>query len=648
MDIDRILACPNTRRWGTIGTCGDRLNAQSVEDRAGFVGVFDFFHHVGDRARPAFLEDLLPIHLFRDHRKQHVMRYDWYPTHLLRQVKADRIHYTERKTISRNDVALSEIELVNRGAGPAVLAPTILAPDTDQADLFGITVRCVRRCSLTQPVTLAPGESVVFRAAAGVGLADEPTEQRVLDALRDGAVEAVIEDEKRFYQENVPEFHCSQPEVETVYYYRHYLLRRNLAHPNVGPLKYPVFYEGKQGGYSRLITASSALILDESRWWRDPRYGYGHMRNCIESLPEHGLFRDLWVNQVRGVDWPGYEEWISRSMADFLAVHPDETLLKQAAEAGYRNIHGLLHHKDKNRNLLLNPGGHHMTQEHSPAFTYFHNYRDWYDYTDIERIEYQAFFYGNLCGVARLMDHLGDPRAGELRDLAARVRHATLAAMWDPQDRFFYPVRESDGEKARCKEANGFLAFLFDLVPMQSPYLDIFTYLTDNYSFWNPWPLASCAKDVPVYSPHIRFWGDQEKSAGATWAGPTWPYFNSLLINVLSGVLRSGKPSAITPAILENFFVLFTELHLVEGIPMFQEHYDGITGEGFGCRDYLHCTYIDLVVRHVLGIDPLVGPEKQLAPMFTFDASISGLPFGKKCWNVEVDRRGNSRTTSAD
>jgi len=74
----------------------------------------------------------------------------------------------------------------------------------------------------------------------------------------------------------IPEFHCTDEYIEKTYYYRHYVLRKNLSVPDTGHLKPSVFYKGKQGGYARLITASASLILDECRWWRDPRYGYGY------------------------------------------------------------------------------------------------------------------------------------------------------------------------------------------------------------------------------------------------------------------------------------------------------------------------------------------------------------------------------------
>jgi hypothetical protein len=270
-----------------------------------------------------------------------------------------------------------------------------------------------------------------------------------------------------------------------------------------------------------MITASASLTLDECRWWRSPDDGYGQILTLVENLPKHGIFRDIWVNKIRDISWPGYEEWIPRSMADFLLVHPERELAKQAAEAGLRNIYGLLKHKDKNSNLMLSPGGHHMTQEHSPAFTYFHNYQDWYDYTDVERIEYQAFFYGSIMGVKRLLEDLGDSRSKDLKKLGADVKDKTLNSMWHKDDKFFYAVRESDGEYARCKEGNGFLAFLYNLVPFKEPYTDIFKYFIDDKFFWNPYPIASCAKDIPSYSPHQHMWGSQKKRDGCTWSGPT-------------------------------------------------------------------------------------------------------------------------------
>ncbi|MGI6385360.1 MAG: MGH1-like glycoside hydrolase domain-containing protein [bacterium] len=453
----------------------------------------------------------------------------------------------------------------------------------------------------------------------------------------------MISQECDFYAAVIPEFHCTDEYIEKTYYYRHYVLRRNLSAPGTGYLKHPVFYEGKQGGYARLITASASLILDECRWWRDPRYGYGHMLNCMENLPYHGIFRDLWVNEIRSLDWPGYEEWISRAMADYLLVHPDQVMAEKVIEAGYHNIQGLLQHKDKNNNYLLNPGGHHMTQEHAPSFTSFDDYRDWYDYTDIERVEFQAFFYGNIVGIARLMQLLGDKRYAELYELAAKIRQAVIASMWDKEDDFFYAVRESDGIKAKCKEANGFLAFLFDLVPYKKPYTNIFRYFIDDRYFWNPYPVSSCAKDVPSYTPHTQMWGNQRKRAGCTWSGPTWPYMNSLLVNVLAGLLRKELSYDITMEHFRNFFQLLTQLHFEDGIPMIREDYDGIDGTPRGCADYLHSTYIDLVVRYALGVDPSRKEISDLQPMLGLDASIEGFPLGGKLWNISIDKSGHCK-----
>jgi len=188
--------------------------------------------------------------------------------------------------------------------------------------VFGQTVHFIRRIFPDTSFRLQPGERKVVIAIMCFETKKEGLGERVQRLLEPGTVDKIILQERAFYKKVVPEFHCSDKMIEKIYYYRQYILRRNLACPGVGFLKYPVFYEGKQAGYSRLITASSSLILDEARWWRDPIYGFGHIKNCTENLPDHGIFRDIWINQVRDLSWPGYEEWIPRSMADSPATKP--------------------------------------------------------------------------------------------------------------------------------------------------------------------------------------------------------------------------------------------------------------------------------------------------------------------------------------
>jgi hypothetical protein len=75
---------------------------------------------------------------------------------------------------------------------------------------------------------------------------------------------------------------------------------------------------------------------------------------------------------------------------------------------------------------------------------------------------------------------------------------------------------------------------------------------------------------------------------------------------------------------------LLTQLHFEDGIPMIREDYDGIDGTPRGCADYLHSTYIDLVVRYALGVDPSRKEISDLQPMLGLDASIEGFPLGGK------------------
>lgn len=285
-----------------------------------------------------------------------------------------------------------------------------------------------------------------------------------------------------------------------------------------------------------------------------------------------------------------------------------------------KNIAGLQKLRDTNHNLLLNPGGHHMGQEHAASFTFFHDFSDWYDYTELERVDYSAMFYASLDAAARAAETLGRTREMQWHDgLAERCREAVLERMWDPADGFFYSIREADGLFARCIEANGLFPFAFDMVPDEETYHRAVGYLLDPEHLWAPFPIATLSRHCPAFSAQPGCWGAEEKGPFCLWNGPTWPYANSIAAEAMANVLRRHTQDLFTRRRFMEFMWLYTRLMFESDdgeTPLVREYYDCDCGVGFGCPDYLHSSYNDLVIRHLAGvcvrddnileIDPLV------------------------------------------
>jgi hypothetical protein len=80
---------------------------------------------------------------------------------------------------------------------------------------------------------------------------------------------------------------------------------------------------------------------------------------------------------------------------------------------------------------------------------------------------------------------------------------------------------------------------------------------------------------------------------------------------------------------------------------MIRENWDGINGHQRGCPDYLHSTYIDLVVRHLMGFLP-EQPDLPLCPLMGINAELKGVPCDGKLWHLEVSSSNKGKSTSCN
>lgn len=644
--IDTILARRGLRD-NTLGPTGKAVFCDRLENAIGMRGTFWYLHSrddglpINDPIVLTITVNGVPISTKR-------AAVYWHPSHLYRRTTEHSLCIQENKFITHDDVLIDQLELTNEGdVMVRVVVETSSGALSGSARVgkdgiaggwrtYGQSLRMILAAParpdsnarvLRTELLLRPGESAEMFAAVAVA----GTQQVAQEALRKWAdSENPLGMHEKQYQgwfdRNCPKFECSDPYVNVMWWYRWFVARHNYAEPGVGKLRHPVFYEGKHGGYSRAVTASAPLILNEVRWLRDARYAHGEIQNFVKNQPKHGIYRDLWVDAVRGLDPgregnpdPGYEEFLPAAFWGALLVHPSISLLEDVAVSITNNLEGLRKLRDQNDNLLLNPGGHHMTQEHAPSFAHFHDYADWYDYTELERPDYSAFFYGSLCAAAAAHRHLAHSKLAEWFDnMAARCADAICEHLWDDEDGFFYPIREADGEFARCVEANGMFPFAWNAVPNEAKYHRAVDHLLDDRELFTQWPFATASRRCPAFSAHPGYWGTERKSSIAMWNGPTWPYTNSILAEAMANLIRHHTQDTVTEQILCAFIGRFARMMFEEedaGSPLVREVYDSETGEGYGCPDYFHSSFNDLIVRFMCGIVPLDDDELIVDPL---------------------------------
>jgi len=634
-------------RHHTLGPTGRRLYCDRLDNLIGLRGRFCYLH---DREDGQAIRDPIVMKIAVNGTPITTKRAAayWYPSHLYRRTTQHDLRIQEYKFITEDDVLCDQIELTNESDAEVTITIETSSGALLQAARVGKdgiaggwrTYGQSLRMILAAPARPDSNTRVLntkLRLGAGqstelfVAMAVSDTQLAAQEVLRGWVTheDPLLAHRKRYqawYDENCPRFECSDEWVSRMWWYRWFVVRHNYVDPRLGHIRHPLFYEGKHGGYARGITASAPLIINEVRWLRDAKYAHGMMRNYIETQPEHGLYRDLWVDWVRDLEPgregnpdPGYEEFLPTAFWGALLVHSDRELLDDAAASMMANIAGLREIRDRNDNLLLNPGGHHMTQEHAPSFTHFHEYKDWYDYTELERPDYSAFFYANLCATAAAHRKLGNTQEAEwFGNLAARCANAICEKLWDPKDGYFYSIREEDGEFARCREANGLFPFAFMAVPDEPEYHRAVAYLLDEEELLTPWPFATTSQQCPAFSAQPGYWGQQKKRAFCMWNGPTWPYTNSILVEAMGNLVRHHSQELVNAEILCAFMGKFARLMHEDGdagLPLVRECYDGETGKGYGCPDYFHSSYNDLIVRFMCGLTPAEGQELVVDPL---------------------------------
>ena len=403
--------------------------------------------------------------------------------------------------------------------------------------------------------------------------------------------------EEKWLADLVPLFDCPDEKWTRCWYYRWFLVRANYQEED----GVPGFYEGKRGGYTRHITYSAPHIMDEVRWLRDGRYAYGQ----AEILGKR--------REPNGRRFGGYTHWISQTLWNTYLVHPDknelEKLLPAWAEDTECAFAGKLATDRPLRDYLLNPPSHWSTgMEWQPAWFYFDNY-DRSKETNLYRPDYTAYYCANARAVAEMYRALGDTeKAAGFDALADKVKQALTELMWDDETNYFYSIKTGTDEKAMVKEVVGIYPFTFGVPDKEQ--VRAFESMLDPEEFWGPWKVTTCTMKCPMFTPKVRL---------CNWNGPVWPHAESLVAQALAQGIRTYMSPKVTPERLWELLDSYTSLHYEDKgtwrQPNIHEEGNADDGQMYGCPDYFHSTYNDLVITLVGGLVPRSDDVIELYPV---------------------------------
>ena len=598
------------------------------------------------------------------------VQHQWWPTHTITRYEVEgastRLEIIETKFINDNEEVVSTLEIRNLGGTRAQLAFAVIdllngkvepnaqsgiadavakslefSPTTYYFTSLRIKKKYLLSADGARPdegggvsgvIDLIPGASKQITTRLVFANDFKDCYAKLSRLKSEDALRQRIKTFDEWFTTNVPEFHCSDPAVEKMYYYRWYLVKK--AYINTRkyvpdhPYRYPALYEGQMGTwFPKIIGFPIPLQIAEARWLKDKSIAYDQARNTIASE-----------------DFYGYLNWTAYALWQLHLVAPDEKFLQEALPAMKRFI-ALEEAKDEDKDWLPTVWGSWITgMEYQPSFFYFTNPR--WDHTKseefiegdifsrdpnvykrwlpVERVDEATFYYLNNVAVTRVAEALGDQTtANEYRARAGKIKQAVLAKLWDAKTRFFYDIHPVTDEKAiEAKSVVGFYPFIFGEM-VGKEHLSVFDHMSNPREFWTPWPVSSASQDSPAYdsrgywklgphaSPQNPHWYID------SWNGPTWILSEALAVEALGGAVRLSRSPALRE-MLNKLMKTYTEIQYLRGdhsLPLTVEHYDSQTGEPIRLLyDYFHSSYNDLLIRFLVGITPRADHRLEIDP----------------------------------
>ncbi|MDE3076838.1 MAG: hypothetical protein KGJ86_15590, partial [Chloroflexota bacterium] len=201
------------------------------------------------------------------------------------------------------------------------------------------------------------------------------------------------------------------------------------------------------------------------------------------------------------------------------------------------------------------------------------------------------------------------------RQQAAATRQAVLQSMWDPGLELFTDVDPQSGNRTGVKCAAGFYPFMTDIAGAQH-LAALRRHLFDPGEFWTAYPVPATSADDAYFNAEAEWKG---KRQSCPWNGRVWPMTNSHVCEALARASQTLDPT-LKPRAAELIqrFVRMMFFDGDPGRPNCFEHYNPLTGHPStyrGIDDYQHSWVVDLLVRYLAGLQPVLDGSLVIDPL---------------------------------
>lgn len=390
-------------------------------------------------------------------------------------------------------------------------------------------------------------------------------------------------------KENIPLFDCPDNDMEEMYYYRWWTLRKHIKNTPVGYGMTEFLVDRNYADKYNLIACAIGHHIYESRWLRDQKYLDG-----IINTWYHGNEGKPMNKMMKFSSWNPdavYGRYlVNGDLKRLEKMYPDLKAEYARWEESNRLPSGLYWQRDVADGMEESISGGRRTRNARPSIN--------------------SYMYGNAKALAAIAEKLGkneekahyEAKAKEMKDLVQ-------SRLWSDEQQFFETERGDTICMAR--EAIGYIPWYFNL-PDSGKYDAAWLQLNDEKGFSAPYGLTTAERRHPEF--RTRGVGKCE------WDGAIWPFASAQTLTALANYLNSEEKPVVSDSTYFAQMKLYEESQHHRGRPYIGEYLDEVTGywlkgDQERSRYYNHSTFNDLVITGICGLRPQDGNDVVVNPL---------------------------------
>lgn len=420
---------------------------------------------------------------------------------------------------------------------------------------------------------------------------------------------------------NIPLFDCPDKQMEEMYYYRWWTLRKHIKRTPVGYGMTEFLVQRSYADRYNLIACAIGHHIMETRWLRDTTY-----LHQILNTWYHGNDGKPMQKMVK------FSSWNPAAVYEAYKVSGDKTWLmglKPSLEDEYarwqntnRLPNGLYWQGDVQDGMEESISGGRKKQYARPTIN--------------------SYMYGNARALAAMNVLAGDTdKAKAFEKDAEELKNLIENKLWNSSHYFFETMRGDT--LAQVREAIGFIPWYFNM-PEAGKYDEAWRQITDEKGFSAPYGLTTAERRHPQFRSH--------GSGTCEWDGAIWPFATSQTLTAMANYLNtSGNGStAVNDSVFFHQMKLYVESQHHRGRPYIGEYLDETTGywlmgDRERSRYYNHSTFNDLVITGLCGFRPQADGTVKVNPLIpenTWDYwCLDGICYHGDIITIIYDKTGN-------